>query len=46
MTEIIDLKNVVKQASEGNSCFAVFDGLFSGTNVEDASEICKTTIKS
>lgn len=44
MTEIINLKNVVEKASNGNLCFAVFDELFSGTNVEDAFEICKTTI--
>ncbi len=44
MTEIVNLKNVVKNASNGNKCFAVFDELFSGTNVEDAFEICKTTI--
>lgn len=44
MTEIINLKNVVEKALNGNLCFAVFDELFSGTNVEDAFEICKTTI--
>ena len=44
MTEIVNLKDVVIKAAEGKRCFAVFDELFSGTNVEDASEICKTTI--
>ena len=44
MTEIINLKDVVQKAAEGKRCFAVFDELFSGTNVEDALEICKTTI--
>jgi len=44
MTEVLNLKNVVKNASDGKKCFAVFDELFSGTNVEDAFEICKTTI--
>ena len=44
MTEVLNLKNVVKNASDGKRCFAVFDELFSGTNVEDAFEICKTTI--
>lgn len=44
MTEVMNLKNVVKNASDGKPCFAVFDELFSGTNVEDAFEICKTTI--
>jgi DNA mismatch repair protein MutS len=44
MTEVMNLKNVVKDASNEESCFAIFDELFSGTNVEDAFEICKTTI--
>lgn len=44
MTEIINLKEVVKSASDGNSSFAVFDELFNGTNVEDALEICRVTI--
>ncbi|WP_339705785.1 hypothetical protein [uncultured Kriegella sp.] len=44
MTEIINLKKVVQKAFEEKNCFAVFDELFSGTNVEDALEICKTTI--
>ncbi|WNH10393.1 MutS-related protein [Thalassobellus suaedae] len=44
MTEVLNLKNVVKNALNGKLCFAVFDELFSGTNVEDAFEICKTTI--
>jgi DNA mismatch repair protein MutS len=44
MTEVINLKNVVENATIGNQCFAIFDELFSGTNVEDAFEICKTTI--
>ena len=44
MTEVINLKDVVLKVEEGKRCFAVFDELFSGTNVEDALEICKTTI--
>jgi DNA mismatch repair protein MutS len=44
MTEVLNLKNVVEQAANGISCFAIFDELFSGTNVEDGLEICKTTI--
>ncbi|WP_053002206.1 MutS-related protein [Kordia jejudonensis] len=44
MTEIVNLKKVVKNAVDGKRCFAIFDELFSGTNVEDAFEICKTTI--
>ena len=44
MTEIMNLKDIVLKADEGKKCFAVFDELFSGTNIEDALEICKTTI--
>ncbi len=44
MTEVMNLKNVVENAAQGKRCFAVFDELFSGTNVEDGFEICKTTI--
>ncbi|MDH5396621.1 MAG: hypothetical protein OEX02_00635 [Cyclobacteriaceae bacterium] len=44
MTEVMNLKKVLKSAENGKRCFAVFDELFSGTNIEDASEICKTTI--
>ena len=45
MTEVINLKKVVEEAANGRKCFAVFDELFSGTSVEDAFEICATTIK-
>ncbi len=44
MKEIMNLKSVVENATKGEQCFAVFDELFSGTNVEDGFEICKTTI--
>lgn len=44
MTEIMNLKNFILKAVEGKRCFAVFDELFSGTNIEDALEICVTTI--
>ncbi len=44
MTEIMNLKNVVENAVSGQQCFAIFDELFSGTNVEDSFEICSTTI--
>ena len=44
MTEVMNLKSVVENASNGKQCFAIFDELFSGTNVEDAFEICRTTI--
>ncbi len=45
MTEIITLKNMVKEALQGAKCFAVFDELFRGTNIEDALEISTATIK-
>ncbi|MFT3934226.1 MAG: hypothetical protein QM726_11460 [Chitinophagaceae bacterium] len=45
MTEVITLKNVVEQAKEGKRCFAVFDELFRGTNIEDAQEISTATIR-
>lgn len=44
MTEVMNLKKVAEEASKDKRCFAVFDELFSGTNVEDGFEICKTTI--
>jgi len=45
MSEIITLKNTLKEAATKNKCFAVFDELFRGTNIEDALEISTTTIK-
>lgn len=45
MTEVINLKKVITEASENKYCFAVFDELFRGTNNEDAVEISATTIK-
>jgi DNA mismatch repair protein MutS len=44
MTEIKSLKKVVTKAANGKRCFAVFDELFRGTNMEDALPISKTTI--
>lgn len=44
MNEIIKLKDVVQQASEGKRCFAVFDELFKGTNYEDALAISVKTV--
>ncbi|WP_026730499.1 MutS-related protein [Flavobacterium denitrificans] len=44
MTEVINVKDVVLKAADGKRCFVVFDELFSGTNVEDALEICTRTI--
>jgi DNA mismatch repair protein MutS len=45
MSEIITLKNVLTEAAGSNKCFAVFDELFRGTNIEDALEISTATIK-
>jgi len=45
MSEIITLKNVLTEATESKKCFAVFDELFRGTNIEDALEISTATIK-
>lgn len=45
MTEIINLKKVVEAAGHNQRCFAIFDELFRGTNVEDALAISKTTIE-
>jgi len=44
MTEVINLKNVLLEANQNKHCFAVFDELFKGTNVEDALAISTTTI--
>jgi DNA mismatch repair protein MutS len=45
MSEIMTLKNVLTEAARGARCFAVFDELFRGTNIEDALEISTATIK-
>lgn len=45
MTEVMNLKKVVMEAIKDKKCFAVFDELFRGTNIEDALEISTTTIK-
>ena len=45
MSEIITLKNVLTEAKTDARCFAVFDELFRGTNIEDALEISIATIK-
>ncbi|MGB3586282.1 MAG: hypothetical protein WBA23_07080, partial [Tunicatimonas sp.] len=46
MTEIQNLKRVLQLSSEGKRCFAVFDELFKGTNIDDAQEITLTTVTS
>lgn len=44
MTEIVQLKECLIAASEEKLVFAVFDELFSGTNVDDALNILSITI--
>ena len=44
MKEIQTLKQVVVAAHQGKRCFAIFDELFRGTNMEDALAISTTTI--
>lgn len=44
MAEINNLKAVLHETRQGNKCFAVFDEIFRGTNVDDALEITKATI--
>lgn len=45
MYDLKTLKNTVTKAVDGNACFGVFDELFNGTNIEDATAIIKSTIK-
>jgi DNA mismatch repair protein MutS len=45
LSEIKTLKEVVTEAADNKRCFAVFDELFRGTNLEDALEISTTTIQ-
>jgi DNA mismatch repair protein MutS len=45
MSEIITLKKVLTEAVQEKKCFAVFDELFRGTNIEDALEISTATIQ-
>lgn len=45
MSEVFALKTVVQEARSNEPCFAVFDELFRGTNIEDALEISSTTIR-
>lgn len=45
LSEIKTLKQVVSDAASNKRCFAVFDELFRGTNLEDALEIGTTTIR-
>lgn len=44
MQEVINLKEVVLKCNDNQTCFALFDELFKGTNFEDALEISTTTL--
>nr|WP_255487955.1 AAA family ATPase [Pontibacter sp. KCTC 32443] len=44
MAEINNLKSVLEATHSGMKCFAVFDEIFRGTNVDDALEITRATI--
>lgn len=44
MAEIENLKAVVSAAGEPQKCFAVFDEIFRGTNIDDALDITQTTV--
>jgi DNA mismatch repair protein MutS len=44
MAEIQNLKAVVQEAAAGKKCFAVFDEIFRGTNIDDALDITRTTV--
>ena len=45
MFEIKNLKETIINASDNKKCFAVFDELFRGTNMEDAMDVSAATIK-
>jgi DNA mismatch repair protein MutS len=45
MSEIVALKSVLIESAKDERCFAVFDELFRGTNIEDALEISRATLK-
>jgi len=44
MTEIQNLKSVLLKANNNKKCFAIFDELFKGTNIDDAQDITITTL--
>jgi DNA mismatch repair protein MutS len=45
MNELIRLKQVLEEANTDKKCFAVFDELYKGTNIEDAVQISSATIR-
>lgn len=44
MAELENLKNVVTSTADGKRCFAIFDEIFKGTNIDDALDITQVTI--
>lgn len=44
MNEVIGLKQVILKLTEGKRCFALFDELFKGTNIDDAVDLMHITI--
>lgn len=44
MAEIQNLKSVLNATKDSQNCFAVFDEIFRGTNVDDALDITQTTV--
>lgn len=45
MNEIVNLKQTLIHAKNGNSCFAVFDELFNGTDIDDAKYLIDLVLK-
>lgn len=44
MREVINLKDVLIAANTHKRCFAIFDELFRGTNIDDATDITLSTV--
>jgi DNA mismatch repair protein MutS len=44
MNEIMTLKNIIIDLKNGKRCFALFDELFKGTNIDDSLELMIITI--
>jgi DNA mismatch repair protein MutS len=45
MTEVKQLKQIVVDAINGDRCLGIFDELYRGTNIDDALDISKMTVK-
>lgn len=44
MNEIVGLKQILLDLTSNHRCFALFDELFNGTNIDDAQELMRITI--